>query len=244
MIVVWASTFLCIVVAPWITLGPVVAKESLGGAAAWGMIAAGWGAGSLGGGVLALRWKPGRPMFVCCALVLLIAPGDRAARAARAGACDRRRSGDRRPSGMGFFGAVWQTTLQQHVPEEALSRVSAWDWMGSFAFLPLGLILAGPVSDAIGISTTLWISVGYLVVSTLAVLLVPSVRNLRRLDEPEPTTGSGAPDAPGRAARGVPWLSSRATTSSARARRSAAGCIARRSSPRRPSASVPVRRST
>ena len=88
--------------------------------------------------------------------------------------------------GMGFFGAVWQTTLQQHVPEEALSRVSAWDWMGSFAFFPLGFILAGPVSGAIGISTTLWISVGYLIVSTLAVLLVPSVRNLRRLDEPQP----------------------------------------------------------
>jgi MFS family permease len=87
--------------------------------------------------------------------------------------------------GMGVFGAVWQTTLQQHVPEEALSRVSAWDWMGSFLFLPLGLILAGPVSHVIGISTTLWISVGFLVASTLAVLLVPSVRNLRRLDEPE-----------------------------------------------------------
>jgi hypothetical protein len=42
------------------------------------------------------------------------------------------------------------------------------------------------VSEAIGISTTLWISVGYLVVSTLAVLLVPSVRNLRRSDEREP----------------------------------------------------------
>ena len=62
--------------------------------------------------------------------------------------------------------------------------------MGSFAFLPLGLILAGPVSGAIGISTTLWISVGYLVISTLVVLLVPGVRNLRRLDpqEPKPET--------------------------------------------------------
>ena len=52
--------------------------------------------------------------------------------------------------GMGIFSAVWLTTLQQHVPEEALSRVSAWDWMGSFLFLPLGLIAAGPVSDLIG----------------------------------------------------------------------------------------------
>src|SRR5436309_1777307 len=46
-IVVWASTYLFAVVAPFMTLGPVVAKQSLGGAAAWGMIAAGWGAGSL-----------------------------------------------------------------------------------------------------------------------------------------------------------------------------------------------------
>jgi MFS family permease len=58
--------------------------------------------------------------------------------------------------------------------------------MGSYLFLPLGLVLAGPVSDVIGISATLWISVGFILVSTIAVLLVPDVRNLRRLDEPEP----------------------------------------------------------
>ena len=67
---------------------------------------------------------------------------------------------------IGFFVAVWQTTLQQHVPEEALSRVSAWDWMGSFAFMPLGFVLAGPVSDQIGISTTLWIGVVWCALST------------------------------------------------------------------------------
>ena len=184
-IVAWASTFLCIVIAPFMTLGPVIAKESLGGAASWGLIAAGWGAGSLGGGLLALRWRPPRPMLICTVLVLFIAPA-MALLALRAPAPVIAAAQAIGGIGMGFFGAVWQTTLQQRVPEEALSRVSAWDWMGSFAFLPLGLILAGPVSQAIGISTTLWISVGYLVVSTLAVLLVPSVRNLRRLDEPEP----------------------------------------------------------
>ena len=41
------------------------------------------------------------------------------------------------------------------------------------------------MADLIGVSTTLWISVAWAVLSTLAVLLVPSVRNLRRLDEPE-----------------------------------------------------------
>ena len=92
--------------------------------------------------------------------------------------------------GMGIFSAVWMTTLQQHVPEEALSRVSAWDWMGSFLFLPLGLVAAGPVSDLIGISATLWISVTWAVLSTLVVVLVPSVRNLRRVDVPERREGA------------------------------------------------------
>jgi MFS family permease len=184
-IVAWASFYLFAVVAPFLTLGPVVAKESLGGADAWGMIAAGWGTGSLAGFLLALRWKPARPMLVCSLLVLLVTPAVvlLALRAPAPAIAVAQAIGG---TGMGFFSAVWQTTLQQHVREDALSRVSAWDWMGSFAFLPLGLVLSGPVSELIGISTTLWLSAVFAVLSTGAVLLVPGVRNLRRLDEPEP----------------------------------------------------------
>lgn len=183
-IVAWAATYLGIVIAPFMTLGPVIAKESLGGAAAWGVIAAGWGVGSLTGGLLALRWKPSRPMLACTLLTLLIAPAV-ALLALRAPAPAIATAQAIGGMSMGVFGALWQTTLQQHVPEEALSRVSAWDWMGTFLFLPLGLVAAGPVSELIGISTTLWIAVAWAVGSTLAVLLVPGVRNLRRLDEPE-----------------------------------------------------------
>lgn len=183
-IVAWAAAFLGIVVAPYMTLGPVIAKESLGGPAAWGMIAAGWGFGTIVGGLIAMRWKPLRPMLVCCAAVLLIAPA-MILLALRAPAPLIAALNAVGGSGMGLFTALWQTTLQQHVPEEALSRVSAWDWMGSYLFLPLGLVLAGPVSDVIGVSETLWISVAFIVLSTFAVLLVPDVRNLRRLDQPE-----------------------------------------------------------
>jgi MFS family permease len=183
-IVAWAAAFLGVVVAPYMVLGPVVAKESLGGPAAWGMIAAGWGVGTVAGGLLALRWKPLRPMLVCCAAVLLITPA-MILLALRAPAPLIAVLNALGGSGMGLFGALWQTTLQQHVPEESLSRVSAWDWMGSYLFLPLGLVLAGPVSDVIGVSETLWIAAGFIVVSTIAVLLVPDVRNLRRLDAPE-----------------------------------------------------------
>jgi len=184
-IVAWAAAFLGIVVAPYATLGPVIAKESLGGPAAWGMIAAGWGVGTLVGGLIAMRWKPLRPMLVCCAAVLLIAPA-MILLALRAPAPLIAALNAVGGSGMGLFTALWQTTLQQHVREDALSRVSAWDWMGSYLFLPLGLVLAGPVSDVIGVSETLWISVAFIVLSTIAVLLVPDVRNLRRRDAPEP----------------------------------------------------------
>jgi MFS family permease len=201
-IVAWASAFLFFVVAPYMTLGPVVAEESLGGPAAWGMIVAGWGAGTLAGGLIALRWKPLRPMLVCCAAVLLIAPA-MILLAVRAPAPLTAALNAVGGAGMGLFGALWQTTLQQHVREEALSRVSAWDWMGSYLFLPLGLVLAGPVSDVIGVSETLWISVAFIVLSTIAVLLVPDVRNLRRLDAPEPETGQVLTKLPGEPAEAL-----------------------------------------
>ena len=59
-----------------------------------------------------------------------------------------------------IFNALWETALQQHVPAAALSRVSAYDWFGSLAFQPLGLVLAGPAAAAFGTSTTLWIATG------------------------------------------------------------------------------------
>ena len=182
-------------------------------------------------------------MLTCTLLVLLIAPAV-ALLAMRAPAPLIATAQALGGAGMGIFSAVWLTTLQQHVPEEALSRVSAWDWMGSFLFLPLGLIAAGPVADLIGVSTTLWISVAWAVLSTLVVVLVPSVRNLRRLDEPQ-EPGGRAGSIPGRAGRGVPWrLTSRSRTSSQRGSRSRGGCTARRSSPRPRSRSAWAHRST
>ena len=46
-------------------------------------------------------------------------------------------------------------------------------------FLPAGYAIAGPVADMIGITTSLWISSAWIVITTIAVLCVPSVRNFR-----------------------------------------------------------------
>jgi hypothetical protein len=75
--------------------------------------------------------------------------------------------------------SVWESTLQRHIPDESLSRVSTYDWFGSYAFFPLGLALWGGVAGAIGIHSALWLAFGLLAVSAAALLAVPDIRHFR-----------------------------------------------------------------
>ncbi len=74
---------------------------------------------------------------------------------------------------------IWDTALQQAIEPEKLARVSAYNWMGAMAFLPAGYAIAGPVASVIGMSTSLWIGVVWIVVTTLIVISVRDVRDFR-----------------------------------------------------------------
>src|SRR6202035_4699504 len=50
---------------PYLVLGPVLARQYLGGARAWGTILACYGGGAIVGGLLALGRRPARPLLVC-----------------------------------------------------------------------------------------------------------------------------------------------------------------------------------
>jgi MFS family permease len=171
--------------APFFVLAPVIAKQELGGASAYATILSATGVGSVIGSLLALRLQPRRPLLVAFLLLLvwapqlvvlgLAAPVPVIATFSLVSAV-----------AMNFSGTLWFTTLQQHVPPHALSRVSSYDWMGSFLFLPLGYVLVGPVSEAIGYHGTLIAAAAWTAFSSLAILVFPSVRGLRRRDgEPE-----------------------------------------------------------
>ncbi len=161
----------------WSALGPVVADRDLGGAAIWGAILAAVGVGALAGSVLATQVRPGRPLvFVALSEALFALPlGFLAATsivpllifAALL-------------SGVGLMlgMSVWESTLQRHIPADSLSRVSSYDWFGSFIFYPVGLAIWGPIATAIGIHTSLWIAFGLFVCSILALIAVPAVRRL------------------------------------------------------------------
>ena len=93
-------------------------------------------------------------------------------------------------AGLTWGDSLWHTTLQQRIPESAISRVSTIDWTCTLVLNPLGFALVGPLAAGIGIRTTLIASALLTLGSTLVVLAVPTVRNLRADDlvvQPVPT---------------------------------------------------------
>jgi predicted MFS family arabinose efflux permease len=165
-------------------LGPIIAKESFGGAKVWGVVLASVGIGLVIGGLVALRIRPERPLFVGVAAITLLFP-PLVLLAIEAPwpviAASTLLSG----IGIELFSVFWDTSLQAHVPNEVLSRVSAWDGIGSLVLIPVAYAVVGPVADAIGIDETLWFCAGIVFVAITAQLLSRDVRELPRLP-PEP----------------------------------------------------------
>ncbi|MBJ7902677.1 MFS transporter [Streptomyces sp. DSM 110735] len=163
--------------------GPLVARDSLGGAAPWGLALGAFGAGTVVGALLMTRWKPRRLLFTGTLCVFPLALPSAAlavpvpvevlyAVMFFAGAT------------VEVFGVSWMTALHQEIPEDKLSRVSAYDWFGSVALMPLATALAGPAESAVGLTTALWGSSALVVLVTALVLLIPDVRTLTRRTTP------------------------------------------------------------
>ena len=191
LITVWISLYFLVTYAPFFVLGPYVAKQSLGGAAAWTIIVTGEAIGSLAGGLVGLRVRPGRPLLVIGAiftlsaiqsvLLALRAPAPAIGAAAVL-------------SGFAFsYGTVvWDTTLQRVIAPGKLSRVSAYNWLGAMIFLPAGYAVAGPIADLIGVSAFLWIGATWIVLTTAVMLWVPDVREFRDRRPTGQVVSSGA----------------------------------------------------
>jgi MFS family permease len=171
-------------------LGPVVADEDLGGAAAWGLILTGGAIGGFLGSVVALRFRPARPVPACLVAwsfgalpllflvpplpALVIATGN----AAFAG-------------GIIYGNAIWETLQQREIPPQRLSRVNAFDWMFSLIFMPVGQASAGPLAESVGVEAVLVGAALLISVPCLAALALRGVREGPRLTrEPLPASGS------------------------------------------------------
>jgi predicted MFS family arabinose efflux permease len=179
--------------APYWVLGPLVVERHLGGAQDWGLMMTGGAIGGIVGGALALRFKPSRPLLVSFPIMLFL-PAQMLALAVPLPLPVLVVGAAAVVVGIVVGNTLWQTVVQQQIPNEKLARVDALDWMVSLVFMPIGLVLAGPVAETIGVATTLALASAVAVVAKLGVLLVPSVRSMRRLDlldEPVPVTRPG-----------------------------------------------------
>jgi hypothetical protein len=187
-IVLVASVANLLMDAPYLVLGAVIAKESLGGATAWGTILGAQGAGAVVGGVAMLRMRFSRPL-VASLLSLLVWPYPLLALGYRAPVPVIAVGAFLGGASFAVFDAQWQTTMQREVPPEVLSRVSAYEWFGSLVFLPLGYAIVGPVASVVGQHAVFITASAFVVVSVATTLLIPSVRQMRSGPAPELRAG-------------------------------------------------------
>ncbi|OPF71609.1 MFS transporter [Streptomyces antioxidans] len=169
--------------------GPLVAEDQLGGARPWGFALAAFGAGTVLGCLLMVRWRP-RRMLLAGSLCVLPLALPSAALAVPMPIAPLIVVMFLVGVSVEVFGVAWMTALHQEIPEDKLSRVSAYDWFGSIAMVPLATALAGPAEEAFGRSASLWGCSALILALTLAVLTVPDVRRLRR-HETKPVAGDG-----------------------------------------------------
>jgi MFS family permease len=193
----WASVlfftlYIALVYAPWQVLGPAVAREHLGGAAAWAAISASLGAGAVAGGLLGMRWRPRLPLRVAFLVFLVSGPALLVLLGAHAPLAAIIPVALLDGAAASLFNAWWFTAQQIEVPGAELSRVSSWDYLGSLVFEPAGLIAVGPVAAVLGVSATLYGAAAIGVLLAVAVLLVPEVRNFSPREKGTPLTRVGA----------------------------------------------------
>jgi MFS family permease len=165
--------------AQWYALAPGIARDHYGGAGVFGVIETVAGIGAVCAALVSVRWRPTRPLLTGLVLCLLwpVQCGVFALGAplALVIAC-----GFATGWGFGLLMIWWETALARHIPPHTLSRVSAYDWMGSLALLPVGYAVAGPLAEAFGAQTVLGVGS---VIGLGALLLALLPRSTRELTE-------------------------------------------------------------
>ncbi|MFE5021820.1 MFS transporter [Streptomyces sp. NPDC056656] len=176
-----------LMIAAWGPAVPLIATQVVQehGPRAYGLVNSALGLGTVIGGVFALRLRP-RRMLRAGAVALFgfsLFPATvgagfgvewMAAGAVVAGA------------GMSFWGVMWATSIQTQVPRDVLNRIHAYDVAGSLAMTPVGQALAGPAAGVFGTRHVLLAGGVTTVLVAAALLSVPAIRGLIRVDSTVP----------------------------------------------------------
>ena len=179
----------CVVMMAWYgafsVLGPMVARQHLGGPAAWGAITAADAFGLIAGGMVSLRFTPRRPMLfvVLTGGAIAISPLSLALVLPLAAVCVA-------SFGLGVFVEMmmvqWTVTMARNIPSDKLARVSSYDVLGSVMAMPAGALIAGPLATAIGIPRAQYAAAAAIIVASALALIPRDIRTTRNDDAPAP----------------------------------------------------------
>ena len=162
-------------------LGPVVAKAHLGGPAAWGAITAADSVGLIVGGILSLRFSPGRPMrfVVLIGAAIAIGPFALAMLWPLPFVC---LASFALGVAVEIMMVQWTVAMARNVPPGMLARVSSYDLLGSVMAMPVGALIAGPLAAAVGVSATQYGAAALIIVASALALIPRDVRTRRAGD--------------------------------------------------------------
>jgi MFS family permease len=162
----------------WFTLGPAVAKGTIG-EQGWGFVLSAESVGLVLMTVVLLRVRMRRPLLygmLGCSLmaVPMVVLGIEphlfllVATTLVAGA------------GIEVFSIAWNVAMQENIEDDMLSRAYSYDALGSFVAMPVGQLLYGPLGEAFGYrEVLLWSGVAYAAIALLT-LSSRSVRTMER----------------------------------------------------------------
>ena len=159
-------------------LGPLIALEEFNGAKSWSLVLTFEGIGLIIGSIIVVKIKLKYPLR----FLLIISFSISLYMLSMA-----------RPQSIWFIAfcallwgltldlwiTIWSTAMAREVPREALSRVSAFDAMGTMLLRPVGLAIAGPLSLAFGLSNTLYALSIFSAICIFGMLATPAMRNMQ-----------------------------------------------------------------
>lgn len=162
----------------WLTLGPVVAQDTVG-RQGWGYALSAEAAGLLLASVVLLRLPLRRPVRAgMLGITLVAAPililglhpqlGFLVAAAFIGGV------------GIEVMIIGWNLAMQEHIDESMLARASSYDMLGSVVAMPIGQLAYGPLGEWFGYQRVLVVTAVAHVAVALSTLLSRSVRTLPR----------------------------------------------------------------
>ncbi len=159
-------------------MGPVLALQEYGGARGWALVLGAQSLGLLLGALVASRVRVRRPMLFGM-LALLTLPVWLVTLALALPLWAVSLGSFSWGISIELFAVLWFTALHRSIPREALSRVGAYDAMGSLMFGPIGLALAGPLVTVVGLQAGFLIAAAVATMAVLGALMSRSVREQR-----------------------------------------------------------------